>query len=48
MIVSQTQRFMAERMHAAINPRQVDHTPSVSAPGLVSELILDVVKVVKG
>jgi pimeloyl-ACP methyl ester carboxylesterase len=43
MIVPQTQRFMAERMKARISAHPVDHTPSVTAPGPVVELILDAV-----
>jgi hypothetical protein len=43
MIVEQTQRFMAERMQARISAHDVDHTPSVTAPGLVVGLILQAV-----
>ena len=35
MIVPDTQRFMAERMHAQVRSHPVDHTPMVTAPGLV-------------
>jgi pimeloyl-ACP methyl ester carboxylesterase len=44
MIAPQTQRFMAERMQARISAHPVDHTPSVTAPGVVAELLTDVVK----
>ncbi len=40
MIVADTQRFMAERMKAHISAHPVDHTPSVTAPGPVVDLIL--------
>jgi pimeloyl-ACP methyl ester carboxylesterase len=40
MIVADTQRFMAERMKAQISAHPVDHTPSVTAPGPVVDLIL--------
>lgn len=43
MIVEQTQRFMAERMQARISAHDVDHTPSVTAPGVVVDLILQAV-----
>ncbi|HEX4153660.1 MAG TPA: alpha/beta hydrolase [Steroidobacteraceae bacterium] len=47
MIVPETQRFMAERMKARIRAHPVDHTPSVSAPGTVAELLTDVVHQIK-
>jgi hypothetical protein len=34
MIVSETQRYMAERMKAKIKAHVVDHTPGVTAPGM--------------
>jgi pimeloyl-ACP methyl ester carboxylesterase len=40
MINPTTQLFMAERMGARIRSERVDHTPLVSAPGLVIEMIL--------
>ena len=40
MIVAETQRFMAERMKARVRVHPVDHTPSVTAPGPVVDLIL--------
>ena len=40
MIVAETQRFMAERMRARVIVHPVDHTPSVTAPGPVVDLIL--------
>ena len=40
MIVAETQRFMAERMKARVSEHPVDHTPSVTAPGPVVDLIL--------
>jgi pimeloyl-ACP methyl ester carboxylesterase len=41
MIPEKTQRFMAERMKAHIRAYPVDHLPSVTAPGLVADLIFD-------
>ena len=39
MIVPETQRYMAERMKAKIKAHVVDHTPSVTAPGAVVDII---------
>lgn len=39
MIVPDTQRYMAERMKATIRTHDVDHTPSVSAAGVVVDVI---------
>jgi pimeloyl-ACP methyl ester carboxylesterase len=44
MIVADTQRFMAERMNAKIRSHAVDHTPIVTAPGPVVDIILEAVK----
>jgi len=44
MIVAATQRFMAERMKAEIRSHAVDHTPSVTAPQLVVNTILEAVR----
>jgi pimeloyl-ACP methyl ester carboxylesterase len=41
MIVPTTQRFMAERMKAKVKSHAVDHTPIVTAPALVVDIILD-------
>ena len=41
MIVPETQRFMAQRMKAKITAHAVDHTPSVTAPGAVVDIIRD-------
>jgi pimeloyl-ACP methyl ester carboxylesterase len=43
MINPTTQRFMAQRMGARIRSEKVDHTPLVTAPELVIEMILDAV-----
>jgi pimeloyl-ACP methyl ester carboxylesterase len=40
MIVAETQRFMAQRMHARVSAHPVDHTPSVTAPDIVVDLII--------
>ena len=39
MIAPETQRFMATRMKAQVRSHQVDHTPIVTAPALVVDLI---------
>ena len=39
MIVHETQRFMADRMHARVRSHPVDHAPIVTAPGLVVDII---------
>ena len=48
MIRRETQVFMAERMKATVVARPVDHTPSVTAPGAVVEIVLAAVAAVKG
>jgi pimeloyl-ACP methyl ester carboxylesterase len=48
MIVPETQRFMAERMKANIRTLAVDHTPSVTAPKAVADIIRDVLHAVSG
>jgi len=44
MIAPGTQRFMAERMKAQVRAYPVDHTPSVTAPNAVVDVILDAVR----
>jgi hypothetical protein len=44
MIVPGTQRFMAERMKARTKAHAVDHTPSVTAPAVVVEIIDDAIR----
>jgi pimeloyl-ACP methyl ester carboxylesterase len=39
MIVAETQHFMADRMKARISAHPVDHTPSVTAPAIVVDII---------
>ena len=48
MIVPETQRYMAERMRAKIKSHVVDHTPSVTAPGAVVDIIREAVRFVAG
>jgi hypothetical protein len=43
MIVPETQRFMADRMKAGVHSHPVDHTPLVTAPAVVIDLILKAV-----
>lgn len=44
MINPKTQRFMAERMGAKIRSEKIDHTPLVTAPEIVRDVILDAVQ----
>lgn len=46
MINPVTQRFMAERMKAVIRAHAVDHTPLLTAPGKVVDVILEAAKAV--
>ena len=46
MILPETQRFMAERMRARVREAQVDHTPIVTAPAVVTGLIGEAVEAV--
>ncbi|HEX8828961.1 MAG TPA: alpha/beta hydrolase [Xanthobacteraceae bacterium] len=46
MIVPATQRYMAERMKAKIKAHAVNHTPSVTAPGAVVDIIRDAISAV--
>ncbi len=41
MIAPKTQQFMAERMNARILARPVDHSPSITAPTVVVEVLLE-------
>jgi pimeloyl-ACP methyl ester carboxylesterase len=41
MINPKTQRFMADRMSANVRSMRVDHTPMLTAPNLVIDLILE-------
>ena len=43
MIVPDTQRFMAERMKARVRAHPVDHTPIVTAPSLVVDIIREAI-----
>jgi pimeloyl-ACP methyl ester carboxylesterase len=44
MIVPETQRYMAERMKATIRAHAVDHTPIVTAPSVVVDIIKDAIR----
>jgi pimeloyl-ACP methyl ester carboxylesterase len=48
MIVAETQRYMAERMRAKIKAHAVDHTPSVTAPAAVIDIIREAIGAVAG
>ena len=41
MINPKTQRFMAERMKATVRTFAVDHTPLLTAPEMVADVILE-------
>jgi pimeloyl-ACP methyl ester carboxylesterase len=43
MIAHETQRFMAERMHAKARSHPVDHAPLVSAPSVVVDVIREAI-----
>jgi len=43
MIARETQRFMAERMHAKVRSDPVDHAPLVSAPSVVVDIIREAI-----
>ena len=48
MIVPESQRFMAQRMKAKIKAQAVDHTPSVTAPSAVVDIISDAIRAATG
>ena len=48
MIAPETQRFMAERMKAKTRAFAVDHTPSVTAPAAVVDMIRDAIRSAAG
>ena len=48
MIVPETQHYMAERMKAKTKVHVVDHTPSVTAPANVVDIIRDAMRHVTG
>jgi pimeloyl-ACP methyl ester carboxylesterase len=43
MIAPETQRYMAQRMKATVKAHAVDHTPSVTAPEIVVEIVRDAI-----
>jgi pimeloyl-ACP methyl ester carboxylesterase len=48
MIVPDTQRFMAQRMQAKLRSHPVDHTPLVTAPDTVVDIIREAIGAVAG
>lgn len=44
MILAETQRFMAGRMKARVREHNVDHTPPVTAPHVVVEIIREAIR----
>ena len=47
MIVVGNQRFMAERMQARVRSHAVDHTPIVTAPTVVLDVLREVIAAVR-
>ena len=47
MIVQDNQRFMAERMQARVRSHAVDHTPLVTAPDVVLDVIREAIAAVR-
>jgi pimeloyl-ACP methyl ester carboxylesterase len=43
MILPETQRFMAQRMQARVRAHEVDHTPLVTAPTVVVDIIREAI-----
>jgi pimeloyl-ACP methyl ester carboxylesterase len=43
MILPETQRFMAQRMRARVRAQKVDHTPIVTAPTVVIDIIREAI-----
>jgi pimeloyl-ACP methyl ester carboxylesterase len=46
MIPSETQRFMAQRMQARAHAHRVDHTPIVTAPAIVVDIVREAIAAV--
>jgi pimeloyl-ACP methyl ester carboxylesterase len=46
MISPETHRFMAQRMRAHVRSHSVDHTPSVTAPAVVLDVIREAIRTV--
>jgi pimeloyl-ACP methyl ester carboxylesterase len=44
MIIHENQRFMAERMKTRVHSHRVDHTPMVTAPSVVVEIIREAIR----
>jgi pimeloyl-ACP methyl ester carboxylesterase len=44
MIAPETQRFMADRMRASVRSYRVDHSPMLTTPDLVVDVISDAVR----
>jgi len=47
MILPATQRFMAQRMQARVRAHEVDHAPIATAPGVVVDLLREVIAEVR-
>ena len=46
MIVHENQRFMAERMQAELRSHPVDHTPMMTAPAAVLDVLREAIAAV--
>jgi len=47
MIVQDNQRFMAERMQAQVRSHAFDHTPIVTAPAVVLDVLREAIAAVR-
>jgi pimeloyl-ACP methyl ester carboxylesterase len=47
MIAQDNQRFMAERMQARVRPHAVDHTPIVTTPSVVLDVLREAIAMVR-
>ena len=43
MLLPESQRFMAQRMRARVRTAEVDHTPMVTAPTAVVEIVREAI-----
>jgi hypothetical protein len=44
MIAPEAQRYLATRMQARIKAHPVDHTPSISAPAVVVDIVREAIR----
>ena len=46
MISAKTQYFQAERMRATVRAHAVDHSPMLTAPGIVVDVLLEAIRAI--